>query len=109
MAEHRQDLLAPVAGKVIEVGAGDGLDFPYHPTTVAASWQWNRNRTLRSLAHVAADAVTIVRVIRAAEPRPGERPAHRHPHRLRERQAMDPVRPGQLTAADDCNVNGPPR
>ena len=31
-SEHRDELLAGVAGRVIEVGAGTGLNFAHYPT-----------------------------------------------------------------------------
>jgi SAM-dependent methyltransferase len=33
-ADHRRELLAGVRGRVIEVGAGHGLNFPHYPETV---------------------------------------------------------------------------
>ncbi|WP_298460258.1 class I SAM-dependent methyltransferase [uncultured Cellulomonas sp.] len=35
VAEHRQRLLAGLAGRVVEVGAGDGLNFARYPPTVS--------------------------------------------------------------------------
>ncbi len=34
VAEHRQTLLAGLSGRVIEVGAGNGLNFAYYPAAV---------------------------------------------------------------------------
>ena len=33
-AEHRRELLAELSGRVIELGAGNGLNFQYYPETV---------------------------------------------------------------------------
>ena len=33
-AEHRRELLADLRGRVIELGAGNGLNFRYYPETV---------------------------------------------------------------------------
>jgi hypothetical protein len=32
--EHRDELLAGITGRVIEIGAGNGLNFSHYPTTV---------------------------------------------------------------------------
>src|SRR5437870_3133206 len=34
-AEHRRELLAGLTGRVLELGAGHGLNFPYYPTSVS--------------------------------------------------------------------------
>lgn len=33
-AEHRRELLAPLSGRVIELGAGSGRNFPHYPSAV---------------------------------------------------------------------------
>jgi ubiquinone/menaquinone biosynthesis C-methylase UbiE len=35
-SEHRQRLVAPLSGRVIEVGAGNGLNFPHYPRSVTS-------------------------------------------------------------------------
>ena len=35
-AEHRRRLLAGLSGRVIEVGAGDGMNFPHYPPEVTS-------------------------------------------------------------------------
>src|ERR687898_3320443 len=34
IGDHRRRLLAGLAGRVLEVGAGNGLNFPHYPATV---------------------------------------------------------------------------
>ena len=34
LSEWRRDLLAPLSGEVLEIGAGTGLNIPWYPTTV---------------------------------------------------------------------------
>jgi hypothetical protein len=34
-AEHRRELLAGLTGRVLELGAGNGLSFPHYPATVS--------------------------------------------------------------------------
>lgn len=35
-AEHREELLAGLEGRVVEVGAGNGLNFAHYPPTVSS-------------------------------------------------------------------------
>lgn len=53
MARHRDDLLAGLSGRVIEVGAGNGLNFGHYPPEVTQVLAVEPNPLLR---RVAADA-----------------------------------------------------
>jgi SAM-dependent methyltransferase len=62
-AEHRQALLAGLRGRVIEVGAGNGLNFPHYPQGVTEVIAIEPEPHLRGLAeHTAAAAPVPVRV-----------------------------------------------
>ncbi|EPH41725.1 class I SAM-dependent methyltransferase [Streptomyces aurantiacus] len=54
IAAHRKELLHGVAGRVIEVGAGNGLNFAHYPGTVAEVVAIEPERVLRRLAVAAA-------------------------------------------------------
>lgn len=49
-ADHRRRLLAGLQGRVIEVGAGNGLNFPHYPTTVSTVLAVEPEAHLRALA-----------------------------------------------------------
>ncbi|MEC4017623.1 class I SAM-dependent methyltransferase [Streptomyces sp. H27-D2] len=51
---HREELLAGLSGRVIEVGAGNGLNFPHYPLTVSEVVAIEPERSLRRLAVGAA-------------------------------------------------------
>jgi ubiquinone/menaquinone biosynthesis C-methylase UbiE len=53
-AEHRDRLLAGLAGRVIEVGAGNGLNFRHYPATVTEVVAVEPDECLRGLAEKAA-------------------------------------------------------
>jgi ubiquinone/menaquinone biosynthesis C-methylase UbiE len=62
--EHRRELLAGLSGRVIEVGAGNGLNFSYYPSSVTEVVAVEPESYLRKLAVEAADAAPVpVRVI----------------------------------------------
>src|SRR5829696_6004473 len=64
MAHHRRALLAGLTGRVIEVGAGDGLNFRHYPPTVTRVLAVEPEPHLRSLAHKrAAQAPVQVEVV----------------------------------------------
>ncbi|GAA1431229.1 class I SAM-dependent methyltransferase [Streptomyces thermospinosisporus] len=60
MTERRQALLARLTGQVIEVGAGDGLNFAQYPTTVARVLAVEPEPHLRSLARTAASQAPVL-------------------------------------------------
>lgn len=62
-AEHRRSLLASIEGRVIEVGAGHGLNFAYYPRSVTQVVAVEPEPHLRELAQRAAcEAVVQVEV-----------------------------------------------
>jgi ubiquinone/menaquinone biosynthesis C-methylase UbiE len=62
--EHRRELLAGLSGRVIEVGAGNGPNFRYYPTSVTEVVAVEPESYLRDLAIKAASSAPIpVRVI----------------------------------------------
>lgn len=58
-AEHRRGLLAGLQGRVIEVGAGHGLNFPYYPQTVTEVIAVEPEPHLRTLARQAAASAPV--------------------------------------------------
>ena len=64
VADHRRTLLAGLAGRVLEVGAGNGLNFPYDPATVTEVVAVEPEPHLRRLAIAAArQAPAPIRVV----------------------------------------------
>ncbi len=63
-AEHRDELLAGITGRVIEVGAGNGLNFRHYPATVTEVVAVEPEKHLRRMAEReaarAAAPVTVV-------------------------------------------------
>jgi ubiquinone/menaquinone biosynthesis C-methylase UbiE len=65
-AEHRDRVLAGLTGRVIEIGAGNGLNFGHYPDTVAEVVAVEPDDTLRTMAEAAADRASVrVRVVAA--------------------------------------------
>jgi SAM-dependent methyltransferase len=63
-AEHRRRLLDGLAGTVVEVGAGPGLNFPHYPVTVTEVIAIEPEPTLREAATKAASGAPVpVRVM----------------------------------------------
>ncbi|MFD4247799.1 class I SAM-dependent methyltransferase [Streptomyces sp. NPDC058525] len=66
-AALRRELLHGVSGRVIEIGAGNGLNFPHYPRAVSEVVAVEPDRTLRRLATQAALRVEVpVDVVPAA-------------------------------------------
>lgn len=56
---HRRELLAGLAGRVIEVGAGNGLNFPFYPTSVDEVLAIEPEPLLRAAASEAATTAPV--------------------------------------------------
>ncbi|MGW7366532.1 class I SAM-dependent methyltransferase [Streptomyces sp. NPDC054841] len=54
IAAHREELLSGLSGRVIEIGAGNGLNFTHYPGAVSEVVALEPERTLRRLAVTAA-------------------------------------------------------
>ncbi len=67
IGDHRRRLLAGLTGRVIEVGAGNGLNFPHYPATVTEVLAVEPEPYLRRLALAAArQAPVSIRVVDGA-------------------------------------------
>ena len=63
-AEHRRELLTGLSGRVLELGAGNGLNFPHYPDTVSEIVAVEPEAYLRERAREAATpTVTVVDAI----------------------------------------------
>lgn len=58
-AQHRQELLSGLTGRVIEVGAGTGLNFKHYPSTVSAVVAVEPESRLRETARAAAERAPV--------------------------------------------------
>lgn len=62
--DHRRELLAGLSGRVVEVGAGNGLNFPHYPPEVEEVIAVEPEAYLRARAREAAAAAAVrVRVV----------------------------------------------
>jgi ubiquinone/menaquinone biosynthesis C-methylase UbiE len=59
LAELRAELLAGLSGEVVEVGAGNGLNFPHYPTTVTSVVAVEPQAYLRGFAERAAEQAPV--------------------------------------------------
>lgn len=57
IGKHRAAMLDGIAGRVLEVGAGNGLNFPYYPSEVADVVAIEPEERLRGLAEEAAAGI----------------------------------------------------
>jgi SAM-dependent methyltransferase len=64
IGDHRRRLLAGLEGRVLEVGAGNGLNFPHYPTSVTEVLAVEPEPYLRRLALAAAGQAPVpIRVV----------------------------------------------
>jgi ubiquinone/menaquinone biosynthesis C-methylase UbiE len=64
IGDHRRRLLAGLTGRVLEVGAGNGLNFPHYPVTVTEVLAVEPEPYLRHLALAAAHQAPVpIRVV----------------------------------------------
>lgn len=66
-AAHRDRLLAGLAGRVLEVGAGQGRNFPHYPDTVTEMVALEPDDTLRAVADQAAASAPVRVTVVAGE------------------------------------------
>jgi ubiquinone/menaquinone biosynthesis C-methylase UbiE len=59
LAEHRDELLDGLHGRVLELGAGNGMNFPHYPATVSEVVALEPEPYLRGRAHAAAAQVSV--------------------------------------------------
>ena len=76
--EHRRQLLEGLSGRVIEVGAGHGRNFPHYPATVTDVLAVEPDDTLRALAHATGKTAPVaVQVVAGrAEDLPADDDSH---------------------------------
>jgi ubiquinone/menaquinone biosynthesis C-methylase UbiE len=58
-AEHRDRVLTGLTGRVVEIGAGNGLNFPHYPATVSEVLAVEPESYLRAQAEQAAEMATV--------------------------------------------------
>jgi hypothetical protein len=58
-AEHRDRVLTGLTGRVIEIGAGNGLNFGRYPDTVAEVVAVEPDDTMRTMGEAAADRASV--------------------------------------------------
>jgi ubiquinone/menaquinone biosynthesis C-methylase UbiE len=72
VGQHRRELLGGLSGRVVEIGAGNGMNFQYYPTSVEEVVALEPEAYLRDKAHEAARDASIRVTVRdgLADPLP---------------------------------------
>jgi ubiquinone/menaquinone biosynthesis C-methylase UbiE len=67
LGEHRDELLAGLHGRILEVGAGNGMNFGHYPETVAAVVAIEPEAYLRARAEASARAASVAVTVSEGE------------------------------------------
>lgn len=65
LGEHREELLAGLSGRVVEIGAGNGMNFAHYPATVDEVVALEPEAYLRAKAEQAASRAAVPVAVRA--------------------------------------------
>lgn len=65
VGEHREEMLAGLSGRVVEIGAGNGMNFAHYPATVEEVVALEPEAYLRAKAEQAASRAAVPVTVRA--------------------------------------------
>ena len=102
--EHRRRLLAGLSGRVVELGAGNGLNFAHYPTAVTEVVAIEPEPSLRTAAEQAAQLarVRVARAGRIADRLPLDRRRDGRGRREPRPVLASPTRPARWPSCTGC-------